>query len=129
MFSGTRAHGLAFLRRAALAQVALAALGGLAGAVAFGAGAGVAVAYGALAAAALSAILLWRERQSAAHPEWDQHRLLRLFIRASLERLITLVGLLALGLGILKLAPLPLLVGFVLAQLGWFAAPVLGRRG
>ncbi len=128
MFSGTRAHGLAFLRRAALAQVALAALGGLSSAIAFGVGAGVAVAYGAFTAAALSAILLWRERQSAAHPEWDQHRLLKLFIRASLERLFMLVGLLAVGLGVLKLAPLPLLVGFALAQFGWLAATVRGRR-
>lgn len=128
MFSGTRAHGLAFLRRAALAQVALAALGGLASMVVFGAEAGVAVAYGALAAAALSAVLLWRERQSAGHPEWDQHRLLKLFIRASLERLLMLVGLLAVGLGVLNLAPLPLLVGFALAQFGWLAATVLGRR-
>lgn len=128
MFSGTRAHGLAFLRRVALAQVALAALGGLASMVVFGAEAGVAVAYGALAAAALSAVLLWRERQSAGHPEWDQHRLLKLFIRASLERLLMLVGLLAVGLGVLNLAPLPLLVGFALAQFGWLAATVLGRR-
>ena len=128
MFSGTRAHGLAFLRRVALAQVALAALGGLASMVVFGAEAGVAVAYGALAAAALSAVLLWRERQSAGHPEWDQHRLLKLFIRASLERLLMLVGLLAVGLGVLNLAPLPLLVGFALAQFGWVAATVLGRR-
>jgi ATP synthase protein I len=33
-----------------------------------------------------------------------------------------LVALLAAGLGVLKLAPLPLLLGLLLAQLGWLAA-------
>lgn len=129
MFTGTRGHGLAFMRRVALLQLTFAALGGLSGAVAFGVGAGIAVSYGALAAAALSAVLLWRERQSAAHPEWDQHRLLKLFFRAALERLLVLVVLLAIGLGVLELAPLPLLVGLVLAQFGWLAAAGMGKRG
>jgi ATP synthase protein I len=61
------------------------------------------------------------------HPEWDQHRLLKQFIRAGVERLVVLVGLLALGLAGLKLSPLPLLLGLLLAQFGWLAA-ALGRR-
>lgn len=128
MFTGTRGHGLLFLRRAALAQIAVAVVGGLSSAALDGVGTGLAALYGALAAAALSSVLLWRERQSAGHPEWDQHRLLKLFIRASLERLILLVGLLAVALGVLKLAPLPLLSGFVLAQFGWLAAAAYGAH-
>jgi ATP synthase protein I len=91
--------------------------GGLAGI-----GAGLAALYGALVALAVSAVLVRRERQSMQHPEWDQHRLLKLFIRAWVERLVLLVGLLIVGLGVLKLAPLPLLLGLLLAQLGWLAA-------
>ena len=61
------------------------------------------------------------------HPEWDQHRLFKLFIRTGVERLVLLVGLLALGLGVLKLTPLPLLLGLVLAQFAWLAAAI-GRK-
>jgi ATP synthase protein I len=129
MFTGTRGQGLIFLRRAALTQVAVAVVGGLSGAALAGVAVGIAVSYGALAAAALSAVLLGRERQSAGHPEWDQHRLLKLFIRASLERLVVLVGLLGVGLGVLKLGALPLLSGFALAQFGWLAAAARGGRG
>lgn len=93
-----------------------------------GAGAGLAVLYGALVALAVSAVLVWRERQSMRHPEWDQHRLFKLFIRAGLERLLLLLALLFMGLAVLKLAPLPLLLGLVLAQLAWLAA-VTGSDG
>jgi len=85
------------------------------------------VLYGVLVALAVSAVLVWRERQSIRHPEWDQHRLFKLFIRAGIERLVLLVGLLVTGLGVLKLAPLPLMVGLVLAQLAWLAAATSGR--
>ena len=78
--------------------------------------------YGVLIALAVSLVLVWRERQSMQHPEWDQHRLFKQFIRAGIERLLVLVGLLFVGLGVLKLMPLPLLLGLLLAQLGWLAA-------
>jgi len=109
-------------QRVALAQAGLALIGALIGGVFFGAGTGLAVLYGALVALAVSLVLVWRERQSMQHPEWDQHRLFKLFIRVGLERLALLVGLLGLGLGVLGLAPLPLMLGLVLAQLGWLAA-------
>jgi ATP synthase protein I len=109
-------------RRVALAQAGFAPIAALIGGVFGGVGAGLAALYGVLVALAVSAVLVWRERQSMRHPEWDQHRLFRLFIRAAAERLLLLAGLLALGLGVLKLAPLPLLLGLVLAQLAWFAA-------
>jgi ATP synthase protein I len=83
--------------------------------------AGLALLYGGLVALAVSAVLVWRERQSMQHPEWDQHRLFRLFVRAGVERMLLLVALLAVGLGILRLAPLPLMLGLVLAQLAWLA--------
>jgi ATP synthase protein I len=109
-------------RRVAVAQAGLALIAAVAGGAFAGIGTGLAALYGALVALAVSAVLVWRERQSIQHPEWDQHRLFRLFIRAGIERLLLLVTLLLVGLGGLKLAPLPLLLGLLLAQLGWLAA-------
>ena len=109
-------------RRVALAQAGLAPIAALIGGVFAGIEAGFAMLYGALVALAVSVVLVWRERQSMRHPEWDQHRLFKLFIRAGVERLVLLVGLLVVGLGVLNLAPLPLLLGLLLTQLGWLAA-------
>jgi ATP synthase protein I len=109
-------------RRVAQAQAVLAPVLALIGAAMAGIQAGLAAFYGVLVALAVTALLVWRERQSIDHPEWDQHRLFKLFIRVSIERLVLLVGLLLLGLGVLKLTPLPLLLGLVLAQFAWIAA-------
>jgi len=122
MFTGTRRIGISGTRRVALAQAGLAPIAALMGGMIAGVEAGLAVLYGALVALAVSTVLVWRERQSMQHPEWDQHRLFKLFIRAGIERLLLLVALLILGLGVLNLAPLPLLLGLLLAQLGWLAA-------
>lgn len=114
------------VRRVAWAQAVLApGVTALAGWVS-GAVAAQAALFGVLTALCVSLVLVWHERRALRHPEWDQHRLLKLFLRASLERLMVLLVLLALGLGVLRLAPLPLLLGLMLAQLGWLA--VLGKR-
>jgi ATP synthase protein I len=122
MFNGPRRIGISGIQRVVLAQASLAPIIALANAAFAGAAAGLAALYGAMVALAVSAVLVWRERQSMQHPEWDQHRLMKLFIRAGIERLALLVGLLVMGLGLLKLAPLPLLLGLLLAQFGWLAA-------
>ena len=122
MFTGIRRIGISGTQRVALAQAGLAPVAALIGWLFAGIGAGLAVLYGALVALAVSAVLVWRERQSMQHPEWDQHRLFKLFIRAGIERLALLVGLLLVGLGVLKLAPLPLLLGLGVAQIAWLAA-------
>ncbi|OYY80607.1 MAG: hypothetical protein B7X91_11935 [Hydrogenophilales bacterium 17-64-11] len=122
MFTGTRRIGISGTLRAALAQAGLAPMAGLVGSVVAGGDAGLAVLYGVLVALAVSLVLVWRERQSMRHPEWDQHRLFKLFLRTGIERLLLLVALLACGLGVLKLAPLPLLLGLALAQFAWLAA-------
>lgn len=114
-------------RRVALAQAVLAPLAALAGAVVGGGWAGLAALYGVLMALAVSLVLVWRERQAMRHPEWDQHRLFKQFIRTGVERLLVLVGLLFAGLGVLKLMPLPMLLGLLLAQLAWLAAAA-GRK-
>jgi ATP synthase protein I len=114
-------------QRVALAQAGLAPAAALIGAIFAGISAGLAVLYGVLIALAVSLVLVWREWQSMRHPEWDQHRLFKQFIRTGIERLLVLVGLLFVGLGVLKLMPLPLLLGLLLAQLGWLAAAT-GRK-
>lgn len=110
------------IQRVALAQAGLAPIAALISGGVAGVGAGLAVLYGTLVALAVSAVLVWHERQSMQHPEWDQHRLFKLFVRAGIERLLLLAGLLIVGLGVLKLAPLPLLLGLLLAQFAWLAA-------
>ncbi|MBN8779098.1 MULTISPECIES: ATP synthase subunit I [unclassified Thiobacillus] len=115
-------------RRVVRAQSVLVFVAALSGTAIAGMDAGLAAAYGVLVALAVSAVLVWREQQSMAHPEWDQHRLLKMFVRVSVERLILLVALLSLGLGVLKLDPLPLLLGLVLAQFAWLATAA-GRSG
>jgi len=115
-------------RRVVRAQSVLVFVAALSGTAIAGMDAGLAAAYGVLVALAVSAVLVWREQQSMAHPEWDQHRLLKVFVRVSIERLALLVALLSLGLGVLKLDPLPLLLGLVLAQFAWLAAAA-GRNG
>src|SRR5574340_1085002 len=108
--------------RVVRAQSVLVFVAALGGAAIAGVQAGLAAAYGALVALAVSAVLMWRERQSMAHPEWDQHRLLKMFMRVGIERLLLLLALLSLGFGLLKLEPLPLLLGLVLAQFAWLVA-------
>ena len=122
MFTGLRRIGKTAVRRVALVQAGIAPVAALLTGAIGGWGAAAAVLYGVLVALAVTAVLAWREGQSMRHPEWDQHRLFRVFIRAGIERLLLLVGLLGVGLGGFKLAPLPLLVGLLLAQLAWIAA-------
>ena len=110
------------IQRVAMAQAVLAPIAAIVGGVFVGFDAALAALFGGLVALAVSAVLVWHERQSKRHPEWDQHRLFKMFIRAGVERLFVLVGLLAVGLGGLKLSPLPLLLGLLLAQFGWLAA-------
>ncbi len=111
-------------RQVVRAQAVLVFVAALGGAAIAGVNAGLAAGYGVLVALAVSAVLMWREQQSMAHPEWDQHRLLKMFMRVGIERLVLLLALLGLGLGLLKLEPLPLLLGLVLAQFGWLAVAV-----
>ncbi len=114
-------------RRVAAAQAVLAPIAALMGAGLGGMDVGLAALFGVLVALIVSLVLVWRERQSIQHPEWDQHRLLKVFVRTGIERLVALAGLLYVGLGVLELPPLPVLLGLFIAQFAWLAA-VAGRR-
>jgi hypothetical protein len=69
-------------------------------------------------AIALVNIILLALRLAQGERTGDQnaHRELRSFFRSSLERFAVVTLLLATGLGLLHLAPLPLLAGFVFGQ-------------
>jgi ATP synthase protein I len=109
-------------QRVGLVQAGLAPLAGFAGVVLGGWSQGISAAYGVLVATAVTGVLVWRERQSRQHPEWDQERLLALFVRTGVERIVVLMVLLGLGFGLLNLKPLPSLLGLIAAQLAWVAA-------
>ncbi len=111
-------------QRVALAQLGLAPVAALLGTAFAGIDAGLALLYGGWVACSLSAVLVWRERQAIRHPEWDQHKLFKLFIRVGIERLLVLLSLLVVGLVLLKLMPLPLMLGLLVAQFAWLAAAV-----
>ncbi|HEY9097840.1 MAG TPA: ATP synthase subunit I [Thiobacillus sp.] len=108
-------------QRVAMAQAVFAPVAALVGAGWGGINSGAAALYGVLVALLVSLVLVWRERESIKHPEWDQHRLFKQFIRTGIERLLVLVGLMFVGLGVLKLMPLPMLLGLLSAQLAWLA--------
>lgn len=122
MFSGMRPGNDSGIRRVVWAQAALLLPAALVGAMAGNVETGIAVGYGILVALSISLVLWRRERQAMRHPEWDQHRLFKLFILTGFERLVVLVALLAVGMAILRLSPLPQLLGLLIAQLAWLAA-------
>jgi ATP synthase protein I len=87
----------------------------------------LAVVYGVLVALAASMLLVVRERTTRQHPEWDGRKLISVFMLAALERLLAVGLMLGIGFGVLRLSPLPVLLGLALAQLAWLAV-VFERR-
>ena len=89
---------------------------------AVGSAAALAVFYGVATALVGSLLMVWRERTTLRHPEWDGRKLFGVFILSGLERWLTVILLLGIGLGVLKLRPLPLLLGLAAAQIAWLSA-------
>lgn len=83
---------------------------------------GISVFWGGLAALANSVLLLWRMRPEL-RPTADPQRHLRKMYRSSLERFFVVVMLLAMGM--LKLVPLAVLLGFVVGQLTLVIVPLM----
>jgi ATP synthase I chain. len=114
--------------RVALAQAGIAVLLALLGFAVYGGSHAAALGYGAVVAWVTSLLLVRREYSAMRHPEWDGKKLFAVFMLTGLERLTAVVVLLALGLGVLHLAPLPVLAGLALAQFGWLAAASAGKK-
>lgn len=114
--------------RVAWVQAVMAPLLASLGFFAAGAAAALAILYGVGTALVASLLMVWRERTALRHPEWDGRKLFGVFILSGLERWIAVILMLAIGFGVLKLTPLPLLLGLALAQIAWLAAAVSGRN-
>lgn len=84
--------------------------------------AGLAAFYGGSVAWVNAGLLYWRWRRGRFDYQCDVQRHLRAFHRSMMERFFVVVVLLALGLGVLHLAPLLLLLGFIVGQVAWIIA-------
>jgi ATP synthase protein I len=84
--------------------------------------AALSAAYGVAVTLIMTLVMLARQKESEAHSEWTAQRQLGQFFRLEGERFILAIVLLALGFLSGKTEPLPLIIGFVLGQLGWAAA-------
>ncbi len=73
-------------------------------------------AFGGCIALANGWLLYWRYKRGAGHPHTDPGRHFRSFFASTMERLLMVAVLFAVGIGALQLAPLPLLLGFIAGQ-------------
>ncbi|MDP2787863.1 MAG: hypothetical protein Q8O79_07290 [Pseudomonadota bacterium] len=87
-----------------------------------------ALACGAVIALVNSGMLVGRWYIGLDDYHCDGARHLKLFHRSSLERFFVVGMLMAVGFGLLDLAPQALLAGFIVGQLVWAFANVLARR-
>lgn len=93
------------------------------------AGHALALAFGGCVALANSGLLVWRWHRGRQPVHSDGARHVKAFNRSALERFFVVAGLLAVGLGGLRLEALPLLIGFIVGQLAWvIAAAVLNKN-
>jgi hypothetical protein len=114
--------------RVAWVQAGLAPPLALVAFVTAGGAAALAVLYGVATALVASLLMVWRERTTLRHPEWDGRKLFGVFILSGLERWLAVILMLGIGFGVLKLSPLPLLLGLALAQTAWLAAVFVSRN-
>ena len=77
--------------------------------------------YGVLIALANTGLLMWRMRRGA-HGELSARQHLKGFYRSSLERYLLVAILFGVGMGVLKLLPLVMMMGFALGQSAWIVA-------
>lgn len=108
--------------RVAGVQAVMGPLLAILGFFAAGSAAALAIFYGVATALVASLLMVWRERTTLRHPEWDGRKLFGVFILSGLERWFTVILMLGIGLGVLKLSPLPLLLGLAAAQIAWLSA-------
>ncbi len=83
------------------------------------------VAYGSCVALLGTLLLAWRLRQGESRKNFGAVWYLRQAYRTAIERFVWVTFMLAVGFGLLKLAPLWVLAGFVAGQAAWLAVPVL----
>lgn len=82
------------------------------------------VVYGSCVAVVGTLLLAWRFRQGESRENPGVDWYLRQAYRTAIERFVWVASMLAVGFGLLKLAPLWVLAGFVVGQAAWLIAPV-----
>ena len=85
------------------------------------------VAYGGCVALVSALLLSWRLKQGERHENSGAEWCLRQAYRTAIERFVAVIFLLASGFKLLELAPLWMLVGFVMGQSVWLVVPVWTR--
>lgn len=106
-------------------QAAAATVGAALGYVYSGEAAAVAAWFGSFVAFLNTMLLAWRMRFSATRAAQDPRRELAGLVRSSMERFFMVSLLIAVGLGWMKLMPLPLLAGFALGQLALVVSTII----
>ena len=82
------------------------------------------VAYGSCAALLGTLLLAWKFRQGENRGNSGAEWYLRQAYRAAVERFVWVAAMLAAGFGLLKLAPIWVLAGFIVGQAAWLVIPV-----
>lgn len=85
------------------------------------------VVYGSCVALVGTLLLAWRFKQGEGRESLGAAWSLRQAYRSAIERFVWVIFMLAIGFGLLKLAPLWVLAGFVAGQAAWLIVPVLMR--
>lgn len=83
---------------------------------------GIPALWGSMVALVNIGLLVWRWRQGRYDYHCDGPRHLKQFHRSALERFFVVAMLLAIGMILLKLSPLPVLLGFIVGQVAWLIA-------
>lgn len=107
----------AVLQRRALVQALLIAITAVLFSVIMGFDAVVAALFGGIISVVNTLLQLWQLQRSGALPSGDAGSNLGFLMRCAAERFFLTLLLFVLGLGVIKLEPLPLLSGFVVGQL------------
>lgn len=91
-----------------------------------------AVLYGSLVVALIYRLQVWQLQRADRIAGLSAERNLRYLYRCAAEKFVAAVALLALGIGLLKLGPLPLLSGYLIAQFAmvyrWFLESSARRK-
>lgn len=83
---------------------------------------GGAALWGSVVALVNIGLLVWRWQRGRFDYHCDGPRHLKQFHRSALERFFVVAMLLAMGMFLLKFAPLPVLLGFMVGQVAWLIA-------
>ena len=92
----------------------------------------VSVLYGSFIVILSYRLQAWQLRRADLIAGYSPERNLQYLYRCAIERFVAAVALMALGIGLMKLGPFPLLSGFAITQAGmvyrWFQESSVRRR-